>query len=104
MLYENGAFVGFEPGDKAMVVGCTDESLRCFWDKRLEEFVGQQVTITQVLHDPDGCYYRILEGACLADQIFLDPISHFEGSSEKENESELSQPQMGVFLSEFKVV
>ena len=105
MVYENGELVRFEYGDKAMVIACPDESLGRYWSNALNKYIGKQVTIRDTMHDSDGYFYRLCEmQRGFADHRFLIPFNPLEILPEKENESELSQPQIGVFLSEFKVV
>lgn len=105
MVYENGELVRFEYGDKAMVIACPDESLRSFWNDALNEYIGKQVTIRDTLHDSDGYFYRLSETPIgFADHRFLVPFNPLEILPEKENESELSQPQISSFLNCFKVV
>lgn len=105
MVYEDGVFVRFEHGDKAMVIACLDESLRRYWNSALDEYIGKQVTIMDTMHDSDGYFYRLSETPIgFADHRFLVPFNPLEILPEKENESELSQPQISSFLNCFKVV
>lgn len=105
MVYEDGVLVRFEYGDKAMVIACPDESLRSYWNDELNEYIGKQVTIRDTLRDSDGYFYRLCETSLgFADHRFLVPFNPLEILPEKENENELSQPQISSFLNCFKVV
>lgn len=99
MIYKGGKVI-FEVGDVATII---DGKYKSLWERALDDWVGKNIIISEVKSDSYGYFYRSKQtGLTNIDERFLKPANVFE--PEPDDESEISQPQMHSFLSEFKVV